>query len=392
MTSLYLLCNARLPSPRAHPLQVVMMWKAFARAGRPAHLLYPFRFQREAHYKGFGRKFWEAYWELEWGPSTRLPNIDAAHLVDLFPPIAPLYARVQQASFSAAALAWLAFKADPGSLVWTREMLSLPLITRLNLKVFYEMHRYPGSLETQQLKWLGRCRGVIAITQLLADRLAASGYPKEKILVAPDAYDDQWVEKAPHRASARQSLGLGADEKIVVYAGHLYKWKGVDTLVEVARALPAVRFHLVGGMPEDATTLRWRVGAWPSNAILHGHRPYSEVASWLRAADLACVPNIPEGLSTESTSPLKLYEAMALGTPLLVSDLPSLREAVDESCALLLPPGDVEAWTQGIASLLADPTSAQARAIRARERAAEHTWVKRAQRILEFMSSNREGA
>ena len=83
-------------------------------------------------------------------------------------------------------------------------------------------------------------------------------------------------------------------------------------------------------------------------------------------------------------SPLKLFEYMAAGKPILASDIPALREVLrDGETALLLPPGDAQAWAAAARRLLADPPAATALGARAQaDFLATYTWEARATGIL----------
>ena len=82
-------------------------------------------------------------------------------------------------------------------------------------------------------------------------------------------------------------------------------------------------------------------------------------------------------------SPMKVFEYMACGRPILSSDLPVLREALSEENAVLLPPTDVEAWVQALLHFERDPLEAERLGARARREAARNTWRNRAERVLE---------
>ena len=109
---------------------------------------------------------------------------------------------------------------------------------------------------------------------------------------------------------------------------------------------------------------------------------------WLAAADVLALPNSGrESISARYTSPLKLYEYMASGRPIVASDLPSLREALTRGeNAWLVAPDDPAALAAGIKSVLDDPEHAGAMAERARQDVQGHTWTARAERIVAFVS------
>ena len=110
--------------------------------------------------------------------------------------------------------------------------------------------------------------------------------------------------------------------KLVVYTGGLLAWKGVEILVQAARLMPEVRFVIVGGMDADVKRIRAQAQDLANVDVL-GFQAPSRVPLYLAAADLGVVPNRSQpAISSRYTSPLKIFEAMALGLPLVVSDLP----------------------------------------------------------------------
>jgi glycosyltransferase involved in cell wall biosynthesis len=107
------------------------------------------------------------------------------------------------------------------------------------------------------------------------------------------------------------------------------------------------------------------------------------VPLYLAAGDLGVVPNRSKpAISAKYTSPLKVFEAMAVGLPLVASDLPSMRELLHHGTdAWLVPPDDAAALAQGIRTLVNDSQlrAGLGRALGAR--APEHTWDARTKRL-----------
>jgi glycosyltransferase involved in cell wall biosynthesis len=173
-----------------------------------------------------------------------------------------------------------------------------------------------------------------------------------------------------------------------VYAGGLLAWKGADVLVEAARGLPDVYFVVAGGMDGDVKRLRARAGGL-ANVRIDGFQPPTRVPLYLAAADLGVVPNRSKpAISARHTSPLKVFEAMAAGLPLVASDVPSLRELLaDGEDALLVPPDDPAGLAAGIGRLAGDAALRERFAARLRARAALHAWDARAERILDWMEA-----
>ena len=106
------------------------------------------------------------------------------------------------------------------------------------------------------------------------------------------------------------------------------------------------------------------------------------VADLLRQADVVALPNPPSAISTRFTSPLKLFEYMAAGRPIVASDLPSVREVLHHDVdALLVTPGDPAAMAAAIERLLADPALATRLADAALSAVPAYSWDRRAERL-----------
>jgi glycosyltransferase involved in cell wall biosynthesis len=89
------------------------------------------------------------------------------------------------------------------------------------------------------------------------------------------------------------------------------------------------------------------------------------------------------GNSAEYCSPMKMFEYMATGRALISSDLPPLREVLDEQVAVLCPPEDPDAWSAALGDLMADPERARRLGETARQKAKSYAWIVRQERILE---------
>ncbi|MDG1491109.1 MAG: glycosyltransferase, partial [Planctomycetota bacterium] len=114
-----------------------------------------------------------------------------------------------------------------------------------------------------------------------------------------------------------------------------------------------------------------------------------EIPLFLAAADVGVVPNrrTPR-ISSHYTSPLKVFEAMAARLPLVVSDLPSLRDVLRADEAVFVEPESPEALGRGVVELLEDAEGRRAMAARAHESVQANTWGARARRLLTFMEQN----
>jgi len=386
--SLVIVANARMPSPRAQSLQVAQSAGAFARLGVSTTLLHPLR--TSATPLPAGVDVWD-YYGL---PKGARPVAEALRCIDWIDrvPRALQYvpARLQESSFAkSAALRVLGGHAD--AIVLSREAeCALALVRKQRAGVFLEQHRVPGS--RLRRRWtLAACKGaagVIAISGGVRDGLIALGVDAAKILVEHDGFESARFAGLPSRKEARERLKLPHDAPLVVYTGGLLEWKGVELLVEAARALPDVYFAIAGGMPKDIARLRTHAGGL-ANLRIDGFQPPELVPLYLAAGDLGVVPNRAKpAISARYTSPLKVFEAMAVGLPLVASDLPSLRELLHHGeDAWLVKPDDAVALADGIRLLVADSSLRARLGSTLRARAGEQTWDARAARIAAWIDA-----
>jgi glycosyltransferase involved in cell wall biosynthesis len=232
----------------------------------------------------------------------------------------------------------------------------------------------------------------LAISGGVRADLLELGLPEGRVRVEHDGFESSRFIGVPAREEARAALGLPKEVPLAVYTGGLLEWKGVDLLVDAARSLPGVYFAIAGGMEKDVRRLRARVGGL-ANVRIDGFQSPARVPLYLAAADLAVVPNRSRpAISARHTSPLKVFEAMAAGVALVASDLPSLRELLEDGeDAILVPPDDAKALAGGIERLAGDAALRSRLASRLRSRAAEHTWDARARRVLDWMEAARQG-
>lgn len=382
---LLLVANARLPSQRAQSLQVAQVAGAFSRAGWETTLLHARR-QDTPPVEDLG-KLWD-YYGLPGGPRPALRTIPNLDCIDRVPrALQYVPARAQELTFSRNAARVI--RAEfPGARVLSRELeCARRLVLSGRPGVFLEVHRVPGGRTRR--RWLVEASlglsGVVAISRGVRDDLVQLGLDPDKIRIEHDGFEARRFADLPSRKEARRELGLEAHAQVVVYTGGLLAWKGVDVLVEAARRLPGIQFLIAGGMDADVQALSSRAGDL-KNVRFDGFQPPERVACYLVAGDLGVVPNRSEpAISSRYTSPLKIFEARAVGLPLVVSDLPSMRDVLDPEEAVFVAPDLAEDLAVGIRELLGDEVRRSAMARRMREQAPEHTWDARAERLLEWM-------
>jgi len=227
-----------------------------------------------------------------------------------------------------------------------------------------------------------RADGYVTITHGLADALAERFGPR----TAPLAIVPDGTTLVNPGNIENLENGNPGNLFTIAYSGHLYPWKGVDLVVEAVAALDGTRGLIIGGHPgeQDLNRLNQladRLRCAPRMTFT-GLLPPREARRRLREADVLVLPNPASTLSTRYTSPLKLFEYMASGRPIVASDLPSIREILtDGDTAILVEPGSVEALVNGIRRVRNDHGLAMRLAARALEAVGHYTWDERARRL-----------
>ena len=228
---------------------------------------------------------------------------------------------------------------------------------------------------------------VVTTERLKRDVIEAVGVSPEKILVvggAAAASADLPAAVLPERERFAYHVG---------YAGSALKGKGVSMMMACAQAMPALAFHLIG--PTQADCLRF--GDLPDNVILHGYQAGTGVVALLKSMDVLMLPNQPSVIIRSGadigahTSPLKLFEYMASGRPVIASDLPVFDSILtDEVNCLRVEARSAEAFVAAIRRVQAEPELGARLAANALEAFKQnYTWDHRVQRIVAFLAAHR---
>jgi glycosyltransferase involved in cell wall biosynthesis len=187
---------------------------------------------------------------------------------------------------------------------------------------------------------------------------------------------DAWAPQRFDRAAARARLGVG-DERVVMFLGTPRGHKGIDDLVEATAGLDGARLVLVGAAADSVAARRW---AQREHVRVVGEIAFDDVPRYLIAADVVAVPQRAT-TDTIGQVPAKLFDAMALGRP-IVSTAVSMIPEILEGCGVLVPPQNPIALRAALSRLLDDPAGAAELGRRARERCAERYSFTAARSIL----------
>jgi len=388
------LADIRFPLERANGIQSMETCHALARRGHEVHMIVRPDTTRPARdpYVFYG-----------------LPRIDRL-TIERAPVVGPSVAR--RMGYLAFALG-RSIGAGRVDVVLTRDLSVAAALLRapgaLRPPIVYESHGYapdvasalpalvstataPGARKLRRLAeregavWRG-ADGYVTITRGLANDLETRFGARAHLAIVPDGVRLQPGTSGPAREIARSS-----DRPLVVYAGHLYAWKGVDVLLEALAEVPEADGLIVGGHAKEPDLARVRALADKlgigSRVRFTGLVDPPDVRALLSQASVLVLPNPASAISTRFTSPLKLFEYMAARRPIVATDLPAMREVLTPDVnAILVAPGSAPALSAGIRRVLSDPELVVRLSEAAATAVLDYTWDRRAERLEALLGS-----
>lgn len=287
-------------------------------------------------------------------------------------------------TFAIAAAAHLLFKTS--DFVLSRCPFSALTSCYSGHSTIVELHKLPpqnSRLATSVLPKLfqhQRLLFVICITELLKqDLMKCFPIDEHKVIVLPDGA----VEQPILEAGSNSQFTAG-------YVGNLYPGKGVEVIVPLARKCPEINFEIVGGTGELLNHWKRETGDI-ANLKWIGHLAPADAVDAARRFDVCLLPNQNRVEACNGrdigrwTSPLKAFEYMSLGKPILASRLPILKEVLkDNQNCLMCEPDAIDDWAAQLRRLQCDSALRQRLGSTAIDLfKSRFTWRKRAERIVE---------
>lgn len=243
---------------------------------------------------------------------------------------------------------------------------------------------------------------VITLSRTMVEELVERGVPEESITVVPNGVDPGLLAQGLDAASARAAVGLElpADAVVVGAVSAIVDYEGFDVLIRAAAQIIggggelAQRLHVLivgdGTAAPGLRDLAQELGIY-ERVHMPGRVARQSAADWVQSLDLVAVPRVDREVS-RSVTPQKPIEALALGRPVVVSDLPALRETVTDAGgavhAMLVPPGDPGELAAAIRTAVSTPGEVS------RELARSRSWpelVRRFEQVYGAVIDSRGG-
>lgn len=364
------IANARIPTEKAHGLQIIRMCEAFVKKGAEVTLLVPKRknFIQENAFNYYGVNPKSKF------NVVKLPILDTIK----FGKLGFLFITLQFAFLSK--IYSLFRKYD---LVFTRDEFIASSQILIGKKVFWESHT--GSYNIWAKLSLRFSKKIIVISNGLKRFYIDKKIKENKIVVLHDGIRLEDFNIEDDKEDIRKRLYLPKpEEKIIMYTGHLYDWKGVHVLAEAATKLSNFNFVFIGGTEKDVKSFKSKYKNYKNIQVL-GHKKNDLIPYYLKAADLLIIPNSKKSIVSRSfTSPMKMFEYMASEVPIIYSDLPSMKEVLNDSNAIFFESDNSDSLVSRIKEVFSGDFEEEVGQLakKAKKDVEKYTWNNRADIIL----------
>ena len=270
------------------------------------------------------------------------------------------------------------------------------IVFHRRLKFIYEIHALLARDRVDAFidKFLSRRVSLLIFITENLRRLYLKKYnsPLSKTLLAPDAVDLAVFDLPITQTQARQQLGLPWDKNILIYTGKFKTMemdKGIKDILAAVKILnnPQILFVAVGGSPKEIAFYQDLIDRENLNqqVKLMPFCTQEDLAIYQKAADILMMPFPKNEHYSFFMSPLKMFEYLAAQRPIIATDLPSVKEVLNNQNAIFCQPDDPADLAQKIKQVLIDNVFAQKIAAQAYQDAHKYTWEKRVGRIIDLI-------
>ena len=368
-----------MPTEKAHGIQIAKMCEAFIEAGIDLTLIVPNR-------KTVPKSMKDYYGLRVDIPMIKLPAIHTHTGGKILFTLSSL-------SFALSYFAhrWLFWKKGERAVVYTIDIdnTAYCLIPFLGLPYFSEAHSTKAKTWIHRILF-SRISGLFTINRIIKKEMIEKfGLEPQRVVAEPNGVDESWFaseQNSNTRKEARRSLGIDENLKLALYVGRFFDWKGLEILPPTALLLESnMAIGVVGGPKEEFARITG-IQSLPPNLLFFGDQPYAIIPLWLQAADVLIVLGTKRDMqSYYYTSPMKLFEYMASGKPILASDTPAIREIISEKEAVFYTPDNADDMAQKLWYTMNRSDETVLKVSSAKSLATTFLWRNRALRILEII-------
>ncbi|NBN35709.1 glycosyltransferase family 4 protein [Proteus sp. G4379] len=242
--------------------------------------------------------------------------------------------------------------------------------------------KYHKLLKMEKLVY-SRATAVFVLTSLLRDDIISQYQVTTPITIVPDGVDLYAADS--NKDSHRDITATTNNVTEVLYLGSLHKWKGIPTMMRAMKYLDNARLNIAGGTTEQIKGLQLLAKEMDVKEKVNflGFIDPKQRFQAIARHDICVLPLTLTSIGSRYTSPLKLFEYMAMRKPVVISDFPSIRDVVDEKAVSFADSGDAQSFAQQIKLLREEPQRTSEKINHARSLVENYyNWDKRAETIL----------
>jgi len=212
-------------------------------------------------------------------------------------------------------------------IVHTRDWNFVKAAIKHGIPAIYEHHHHEDKIFEPEIVSNPLFQIAVTVADPVLESMIQNGMPPEKAIKLHNGFNEFFLKRQMETAEAwRKKLLVDERQHLVVYSGALSRFKGVDMLIDVAKELPGIQFALAGGNESQVQAYQQLAREKEiQNVTFLGYLPQNQLASLLQAADVLAHPHCA-GEEATFTSPLKLFDYMASGTPIVATEILPLIE------------------------------------------------------------------
>lgn len=230
-------------------------------------------------------------------------------------------------------------------------LISADVGHKYNLPVIYEVRGLwhetgvvTGTLDTSSKEYqyrhflfveaMKRADLIITLAETMKEEFVREGIPEDKIFIVPNGVDVSKFKPRPYPTHLAERLGFGSGHVTIGHIGSIRKLEGLRWLLKAGKILlsrhPHIKILIVGG-GDEVQPLQRLATELGLDSVVHftGQVPHEDVFDYYALIDIFVIPRVRSRV-TELVTPIKPYEAMAMGKAVIVSDVAALREIIDD--------------------------------------------------------------
>lgn len=377
---LFYIINANLPNKMAHGSHVIKMCQAFSKQGVDVTLVLP---NKPNNIKDDIFSYYNIDKSFK---IIKLPTLS------FLPRWVPFNFILSAISFGVSSLVFFILQKGTVIIYCRGEMVLFLKLLPKRFKFFWETHIKPDSVKRYK-KVFSKGRGIIVVTKYYRNELINDyKIAEDKIFYSPDAVDLAMFKNVHlTKNQLRDELNLPQDKKIITYAGKfktMCQSKGVEDILVSFKNLEKKYsniFLLLVGLEPNEKPLVEKLLSGCKNYKLVEYVPLERLIRYELASDIL-VMNYPDDFHYKYyMSPLKMFEYMATGNPIITTDLPCIRDVLNEKNSVLVKPNSPAGLTNGLETLLNDETLGRILSDKALYEVEKYTWNNRAKETKLFI-------